>query len=159
MMKKFVTGFVLASSLCVGGVVSAQVESAPDPLRRIVDEQTALARDLESGNARGLTQRQVLLVRRAQRDVFSVVSGRTSLTQLSIDEKVKLENALEQINAQVVGTRAASESQEVCWREAPSGSKLKVTRCGTREEREEVRRGARAWMEKPRVCVPPGCGG
>lgn len=157
-MKKFVTGFVLAFSLCVGGVVSAQVEAAPDPLRMIVDEQTALARDLESGNVRGLTQRQVLLVRRAQRDVFAVVSGRTSLAQLSIDEKVVLQNALERINAQLVGTRAASESQDVCWREAKTGSKMMVTRCGTQEERDEARRGARAWMEKPRVCVPPGCG-
>lgn len=155
----FVTAFNAAAlgTLLLAGIALAQ-QPAPDPLRVIVDEQTALARDLASGNTRGMTPRQVLIVRGAQKEVFAAIDGRSSLAELSIDEKVKLENALERINAQVVGTRAASESQDVCWREAKSGSKLMVTRCGTQEERDEARRGARAWMDKPKVCVPPGCG-
>ena len=57
-----------------------------------------------------------------------------------------------------VGTRVAQENRDVCWTEAKSGSKLKVTRCGTQEEIDEARRGARAWMEKPKICSGPGCG-
>jgi hypothetical protein len=39
-----------------------------------------------------------------------------------------------------------------------SGTGLKKTRCGTKAEMREAREGARDFMEKPRVCVPPGCG-
>jgi hypothetical protein len=71
---------------------------------------------------------------------------------------VRFAKALESINAEVVGTRGAQEQRDVCWTEAKTGSKMKVARCGTQEEIDETRHGARAWMERPKVCVPPGCG-
>jgi hypothetical protein len=70
-----------------------------------------------------------------------------------------MENALERINAEVKNNRAASDDQNVCWRERASGSKMKTTRCGTKAEMREAREGARDYMEKPKACVPPGCGG
>lgn len=130
---------------------------ADDKLPAIVQQQRALQADLDDGGIEGITPRQASVIRKAQAEVFAVTDGKQRLDELSIDEKVQLENALERINAQVVGTRAARDEQEVCWREAKSGSTVKVTRCGSQAERDQAREGARAWMEKPKVCIPPGC--
>lgn len=149
---------LFAVALLVSGSPIWAAES-PDPLRVILDQQTALKSHLDAGKAGGLTPRQLGVVRKAQKEVFAVSEGKTELNQLSIDEKVRLENALERINAEVKGGRLAKDQQEVCWRERMSGSQLKSTRCGTEAERREAREGARDFMEKPKVCVPPGCGG
>lgn len=129
-----------------------------EPLEKIRGQQDALAADLNAGKTEGLTPRQVGAIRRAQKEVFAVTEGKGSLDELSIDEKVRLENALERINAEVKGGRLAKDAQEVCWRERISGSQMKSTRCGTEAERREAREGARDFLEKPKVCVPPGCG-
>ena len=39
-----------------------------------------------------------------------------------------------------------------------SGSKLQATRCGTQQEIDEAREGARGFMLKPKICSGPGCG-
>lgn len=130
-----------------------------DGLQVILKQQAELRADLEDGGIDGLTARQNNLVRKAQAEVFAVTEGKTRLDQLSMDEKIRMENALERINAEVKNNRQASDDQNVCWRERVSGSKLKTTRCGTQAEMREAREGARDYMEKPKVCVPPGCGG
>ena len=130
-----------------------------EPLGKIRSQQDLLAADLNAGTTQGMTPRQVNAIRKAQKEVFAVIEGKNALDELSIDEKVRLENSLERINAKVKGGRLAKDDQEVCWREHKSGSRMKSTRCGTEAERREVREGARDWMEKPKVCVPPGCGG
>lgn len=131
----------------------------PDSLGIILDQQHALQADLDAGKVSDLTTRQQNAVRKAQKEVFALAEGKSTLDEFSIDEKVQLENALERINAEVKGGRLAKEEQNVCWRERKSGSTMKVTRCGTQAERDEAREGARAYLDKPRICVPPGCGG
>lgn len=124
-----------------------------EPLEKIRGQQDALASDLNAGKTEGLTPRQIGSIRKAQQEVFAVIDGRKSLDELSIDEKVRLENALERINAQAKGgTRVAREDQNVCWRERKSGSSMKVTRCGTEKERDQAREGARGFLERPRTC-------
>jgi len=143
-------------SLCAVGMTSA---AEPDRLQMILDQQHALTESLDRGQIDDLTPRQVNTIRKAQKDVYAATGGKTTLDSLSIDEKIKLENALERINAEMKGGhRIARDEQEVCWRERKSGSTVKVTRCGTQAERDRIREGARAWMEDPKVCVPPGCG-
>ena len=148
--------------VCVGAalafVVSFGAVTAAEGLPAIRTQQVALQARLDAGDT-GLTPRQAKVVRRAQAEVFKLIDGKDQLDALTIDEKVRLENALERINAEIRGTRLAGEDQQVCWRERTTGSMVEVTRCGTREEIDEARRGARAFMEKPRVCIPPGCGG
>jgi hypothetical protein len=129
------------------------------PLTDILEQQRALEAQIAAGELQGLTPRQINIIRRAQKEVFASTEGKTTLDELDINQKLRLENALEQINAQVKGGgHAASGEQEVCWRERKSGSNLKVTRCGTQAERDQTRQGARDWMEKADICVPPGCG-
>ena len=97
-------------------------------------------------------------MRKAQAEFFRLVEGKTTLDQLAIDDKVQLENALERINAELVNTNAARANQEVCWREHTTGSKMRATRCGTQQEIDEAREGARGFLLKPKICMPPGCG-
>lgn len=98
------------------------------------------------------------IIGRAQDEFFSITKGVQSLDQLSIQDKVRVENALETINAQIVNTSASKSDQNVCWREAKTGSRIMVTRCGTKEEIEQVRRDSQSAMEKRRICSGPGCG-
>lgn len=129
----------------------------PDPLARIVEQQRELQRDLDSMD--GLTTRQRNVIRKMQAQVFALTDGRSSLDGMTIEQKVKLENALERINAELVNTRSARDAQNKCHIEKKTGSARSVARCGSQDERDRTREGARAWMEKPRICVPPGCGG
>lgn len=150
--------FLLMTGLTFGVAAFAQAATEEISLQKIVKQQEALKADLEDGGIEGLTPRQNTVVHKAQVEVFAVTKGKAEMGDLSIDEKIRLENALERINALIVNTRAAGNDQNVCWRERVSGSKMKTTRCGTEAERREAREGARDFMEKPRVCVPPGCG-
>lgn len=139
---------VLLAMLAVADTLAQE----PDRLVSILDQQQELRAQIDAGNLQNLTPRQVNMIRKAQKEVFAVTEGKTTLDSLSIEEKIRLDNALEQINAQVKGGRVASEEQDVCWRERTSGSNLKVTRCGTQAERDQARQGAREWMEKPKIC-------
>ena len=152
---------IAAMLVAVVGTASAQGVPATegDGLQRILEQQKVLQTDLEDGGIEGLTPRQNTLVRKAQAEVFAVAEGKHRMAELSMDEKIRLENALERINAQIVNTRAASDEQNVCWRERVSGTTVKKTRCGTQAEMREAREGARDFLEEAKICVPPGCGG
>jgi len=132
--------------------VLAQDAPTPEKLDQIVTQQQALKRDLDAGKTDGLTTRQVSVIRKSQAEVFAVTEGKTALDQLSMNEKVRLENALERINAEVKNTRAGQNDKQVCWRERMTGTNTKVTRCGTEAEMREAREGARDFLERPKVC-------
>jgi len=153
-IRIFMSVLVLVST----GLPLQALAQAPESLQVLVEQQTALKADLEDGSIAGLTPRQNSAVRKAQTEFFGITKGKAKLDDLSIDEKIRMENALERINAEVKNTRAASDEQNVCWRERVSGSTRKETRCGTKAEMREAREGARDYMERPKVCVPPGCG-
>ena len=124
----------------------------------IREQQTALRSEIEAGTTFGLTPRQVNAVRKSQVLVFDLIEGRHDLSELSIEQKIRLENALEAINAQVRNDRQGEAEQQVCWRVRKTGSTTKVTRCGSQAERDFLRQNARDYLEKPKVCTPPGCG-
>ncbi|MGH8077537.1 MAG: hypothetical protein ACREPE_09470 [Lysobacter sp.] len=148
---------VLLAALLLLAPMGAMAAEEANSLQVLVDQQTALRAELTRG-PKDLTPRQVGIVRKAQDEFFRLVEGKTSLDQLAIDEKVRVENALEKINAELVNTNAARANQDVCWREQMTGSKMQVTRCGTQQEIDQAREGARGFMDKPKICVPPGCG-
>ena len=147
---RWTAALVLAAALPFAA--PAQDAPAPEKLDVILTQQQALKRDLDAGKDNGLTARQVSVIRKSQAEVFTVTQGKTSLDQLSMDEKVRLENALERINAEVKNTRAGHDDKQVCWREYQSGTTRKVTRCGTEAEMREAREGARDFLDRPKVC-------
>lgn len=136
------------------GAVAAQAIS----LQAVLDQQTALKADLADGGIEGLTPRQNAQVARDQGEVFALATGKASWDAMTIEEKVRVENALERINALVLNTRRSAGNKQTCWREKKLGSKTTITRCATQDELDAAREGGRAWMERPKVCIPPGCG-
>lgn len=160
-MGRLIRAILLAAVLPGLVPVAAQTSAPPgaaDGLRRIVEQQEAIRADLADGGLEGVTPRQALAIQKAQKQVFAITADHRSLDELTIEQKIGLENALEQINAAMVNTRKGEDAQNICWRERATGSSIQVTRCGTAAEIREARDGARGFMERPRVCVPPGCG-
>lgn len=153
---------ILAVLLCLPPLAVAQAPvptpSGPDSLQVLVDQQRALRADLDGGRMVSLTPRQSRIVRTAQDDFFAATQGKARLADLSMDEKIRVENALERINAEVQNTRTSNDAQNVCWRERVSGTGMKKTRCGTKAEMREAREGARDYLERPKVCGQQ-CGG
>ena len=131
---------------------SNEVAAGQDSLQVLVQQQTAIKADLEDGGIQGLSPRQNGLLRKQQAEFFAIAQGKSRLDDLSIDEKIRMENALEKINAIVGNTPAATAKQNVCWREAKTGSTVKVTRCGTEAERDRAREGARDYLLRPKIC-------
>lgn len=165
-MRRAIRIGVLGMLVALCGAALAQAPPADtgdtvedvDGLQVILEQQRELAADLDDGGIEGLTTRENNRIRKAQAQVFALTEGKSRLDELSIDEKIGLENALEQINAYVKNTRRAGDDQTVCWREKMSGTARRVTRCGSEAERREAREGARGWLERPKTCGQD-CGG
>lgn len=147
---------LVAVLLALASMASASEEKSAS-LQEMVEQQIALREELARG-PQDLTPRQVGIMRKAQDEFFRLVEDKTTMDQLAIHEKVQVENALERINAQLVGTNAASADQNVCWREKTTGTKMNTTRCGTQQEIDQAREGARGFLLKPKICSGPGCG-
>lgn len=148
---------LLMAALLFLAPIGAIAEEQNTSLQVLVEQQIALREELARG-PQDLTPRQVSIMRKAQDEFFRLVEDKTTMDQLAIHEKVQVENALERINAQLVGTNAASADQNVCWREQTTGSKRTGTRCGTQQEIDQAREGARGFLERPKICSGPGCG-
>lgn len=150
-------GIIVLCCVLACGIASAQGQAA-DKLADIRTQQQELKGQLAAGELSHLTKRQQNAISRAQTDVFAIIEGKQSLDELNISEKVRLENALERINANFVGSNAAGRDQLVCKRVALTGTGMKTTRCAPQSEWDQVRETSRGSLEKQRVCEPPGCG-
>lgn len=151
-MKALSTVFLVALIVSASAFAQGSRVEGKDKLQVIIEQQTALKADLDDGGIEGLTARQGGVVRKAQTEVFALTQGKATLAELSMDQKVQLENALERISALVKNTKAGHDEKQVCWREQKAGSNVKVTRCGSEAEVREAREGARDWLERPKTC-------
>lgn len=140
--------------LVFAGPVLAQ---SADKLALIRTEQQQIQAGLEDGSL-VVTPRVAMLIRKDQATVSRLLADNASLDDMNVAERVELDNALERIGAHLAGTRQAAEQRDVCRYERVSGSKHRKLVCATSDERQNARDGARAWMEKPKICIPPGCG-
>lgn len=140
--------------LCLSSLSFAQ---EPPKLDQIRAQQTKLRADIDAGRL-ALTPRVVMQVRKDQDFIFELLRNKPTLESMNIQERVNFDNALERINAAIVDTRAARDDQEICRYERVTGSKQKQLVCGTQDQRQHARDGARAYLEQPRICAPP-CNG
>ncbi len=132
----------------------------PETLASVLDQQRALQADLAADEV-GFTPRERGVIRKAQGEIFKLTEGKTSLDQLNIEERVRLDMALERINTQVKGgdlDHVAKGEEDVCKRVRRTGATMKTTVCATQAEWDHIRQNSRDSLEKQRVCVPPGCG-
>ena len=151
-------GILALAIVCLAFGAPAAI-AAEDSLLRILEQQAELKRQLDAGELAQLTPRQTNAIRKAQAEVTELTHGASTLDDLDIQRKVRLENALERINANFVGSRAAQGDKQVCKRVPVTGSAMKTTRCAPQAEWDQLREASRSSLEKTRVCVPPGCGG
>lgn len=141
------------------GTALAQ-EAGADKLPEIRAQQLELKARLGAGGTDHLSIRQRNAIQRAQAEVFALIEGKERLDELDIGQKVELENALERINANYVGTLAAGGDQQVCKRVPLTGSSVKTTRCASQAEWDRLRQASRDSLEKPRICAKlGGCAG
>lgn len=154
-MHRMMWVMVIAAALSAPAFAT---NAATDSLELILEQQQALRADLDEERVPEITKRQANAIRKAQAVVFTLVEGKSRLAELTIEEKVKLDNALERINAELQGTHAARAGQDQCRRERRSGSQLESTQCASADERDRVRENSRNTLEKRHVCGGPGCG-
>ena len=140
---------VLLAVLATG---AATAQAGGTSLQVLVEQQEALRAQLTDG-IDGVTPRQVRRIDKAQGEFFAMVRGKQSLDELGIEDKIRVENALETINAQIAKTRFAADDQQVCRREAKLGTKMTVSRCASKKELEDEKESARNYMSKPKTCV------
>ncbi|AXK73030.1 hypothetical protein DWG18_12595 [Lysobacter sp. TY2-98] len=146
---------LLALTVLMFAALSAAAQDNPK-LDQILAQQTQLRADLDAGKVT-LTPRAAQQVRKDQDIVFDLIKQNPTLDGMNIQERVTLDNALERINTAVQGTRVASEKQDVCRYQRVTGSKEKQLVCGTQDDRDHAREGARSYLEKTRICA--SCGG
>jgi hypothetical protein len=141
--------FMLAALLATSTAFAQDTPKA----EQIRAQQTQLRADLDAGKYR-LTPRALNQVRKDQGVVFELLERKSTVEAMNIQERVNLDNALERINAAVQGTRVADDGKDVCRYQSVAGSRQKRLVCGTQDDRDHAREGARAYMEKPRICSP-----
>lgn len=153
-MKTIAVSWLLYAALAMA---PALAQPPATSLQALVEQQTALRAELAKG-IDGVTPRQARIIDKAQGEFFAIVNGKQSLDELGIEDKIRVENALETINAQIATSRFAADDQQVCWRETKVGTKLPETVCASQKELDDGTQEARNYFNRPRVCVPPGCG-
>lgn len=151
-LSSIVSALVLAVSM-----VSATAVARAESLAEIRQQQTQIQEELARGEL-VLDARSKRTVEAQQRIVFRLIEGRVEVGELTPPKQVELRNALEKIRAAVSQDALAEADREVCWQERRTGSKLTTTVCGTVRERQQAKEGARDYLQRPRICAPPGCG-
>jgi hypothetical protein len=146
---------MIRKTLMLAALLATTVAFAQDvpKAEQIRAQQTQLRADLDAGKY-ALTPHAISLVRKDQDIVFALLERKPNVEAMNIQERVNLDNALERINAAVQGTRVADDGKDVCRYQSVAGSRQKRLVCGTQDDRDHAREGARAYLEKPRICSP-----
>ncbi|GAB6195389.1 hypothetical protein [Lysobacter xanthus] len=146
---------MIRKTLALTALLAAATAFAQDvpKTEQIRAQQTALRAELDAGTLK-LMPRVAAQVRRDQDTVFELLQRKPTLDAMNIQERVNFDNALERINAAVQGTRLARDDKSVCRYQSVVGSREKQLVCGTVDDRDHAREGARAFLEKPRICNP-----
>lgn len=97
---------------------------------RILEVQRAIAERMTGAND-ALGSARIHTIRTEQRRILALIEGKSSIEELSREQRLQLVNAQERINAAIQGTRSAEEARLVCRRERPTGSQVSRLRCTT----------------------------
>lgn len=93
---------------------------------------------------------------KAQDEIFSLLEGRSSVDELSTDQRIALFNAQETVNSVLTD---AELDREVCKREKVLGSHRSSLVCMTVREARGIKETDKTMLMAPRVCDPKtGCG-
>jgi hypothetical protein len=135
-LKLFVCGMVLVSATgaCLAAADTAPAANAPQSVADILQFQHALRDKLEArtGEYSKFDDSSVRRMETAQDQVFHMLTGVTSLSQLSEGQKIDLSNALDQVKATLL---ANENNRLICHSERKTGSNMIERHCETVAQR------------------------
>jgi len=153
-MRTLLFACVLAFSL---GAWAGEGEQAPTDLAAAVAQQREIRAALEAHDPQldylGKNRRQNVLS--AQDRLFAMTDGKTSLEELSANDRVRAFNQLKRIEALLI--RKDVDQRQVCERTALTGTRRQQLVCYDKAEQDARADRARdALMVRP-ACTQPGC--
>ena len=137
----------LCSATAFAAGTETQSQDAPQTASEILQFQKELRTKLDNptGEYSRFSEADVAKMKRAQDNVFSVLSGVDSLDQLSLDQKTSLSNSLDVIKATLL---ADEGNRLICHRERKIGTNIVAKRCETVAEREARAKAAQEQMRE-----------
>ncbi len=154
-LKLFMCGIVLASATgaCLAAADTAPAANAPQSVADILQFQHALRDKLESrsGEYSKLDDSSVHRMEASQDQVFHMLTGVSSLSQLTDDQKIILSNALDQIKATLL---ANDDNRLICHSERKTGTNLSTRVCETVAQRNANIEASKNFMTHDRVMTP-----
>ncbi|MCL4410900.1 MAG: hypothetical protein M1356_11440 [Gammaproteobacteria bacterium] len=123
------------SSTTASNTVTAQPQQVSIP--EYVEFLDNLHNSIQDGEPRQLTARELNQFNNIQDNLRALIGNRTDVEQMNSDERQRLFNLHERLQALVMGD---DSQQVICRSERQTGSHMRTTRCVTRAQLEEERR-------------------
>jgi hypothetical protein len=113
-----------------------QAQDAPQTVSEILQFQKNLRSKLDNptGEYSRFSEADIAKMKRAQDNVFVMLSGVDSLDQLNLDQKTNLSNSLDVIKATLLSDEG---DRLICHRERKIGTNIVAKRCETVAERNQ----------------------
>ena len=105
---------------------------------------------------RGFSEADIAKMKRAQDNVFSMLSGVDSLDQLNLDQKTSLSNSLDVIKATLLSDEG---NRLICHRERKIGTNIVAKRCETVAERNQHAKESQEQMREMAPTMQTKSGG
>jgi len=127
------------------GAACAQAPEQPQTVSGILQFQHALRDKIDKANGEysRFDEGQLSRMKRAQDNVFRLLSGVNSLDDMSADQKIEVSNALDEVKAILLANEG---NRLICYRERKTGTNLLSKRCETYAEREARARDSQQQM-------------
>jgi hypothetical protein len=154
--RKILIPALLSASLMMASTAFASIVESDKDISSIIERQREIAEQVRR-SPKAMTEQQQRLIGEEQAKIYAIVEGKSSFDELNQEQKVRLVNAIEKIDAIVEATRAAEDSRMVCRRERTVGSNMQATRCAPRKQRQEETTNARNAVEQSESCLSGSC--
>ena len=134
-----------------GGLLSGVAFASADKAAMILQQQREIRAESDASTGAYARFGSAALTRMhaAQDQIFSLLDGGRSVEQLRPDQQVELFHSIEEVKAILAEN---DRNRQKCWRERKLGTTLKITRCATLAEIEQVRRDSEQWKADPTIC-------
>ena len=133
------------------GATFAQAPEQPQTVSEILQFQHALRDKIDKPNGEysRFDEGQLARMKKAQDNVFRMLSGVNSLDDLDENEKIEVSNSLDQVKAILLANEG---NRMICYRERKTGTNLLTKRCETYADREaHARDSERAMRDMSRT--------
>ena len=132
------------------GATFAQASEQPQTVSEILQFQHALRDKIDKPNGEysRFDEGQLARMKKAQDNVFRMLSGVNSLNDLSENQKMEVSNSLDEVKAILLANEG---NRLICYREKKIGTNLLTKRCETYADREaHARESERAMRDMSR---------